>query len=184
MSQDFRPRLRVDLGAVRRNVRTLQARRPKAKLFPVVKADAYGLGAEAVVATLRAEGCDSYYVSYLSEAQALAEASGDAVFYALNAGPGSGPYTERHRPVFHRLEDLNGWSGGPCGLQVDIGMNRLGERAAALEGLAPRPDVKLFVAHMSDAGDPSSPRNAEQRAHYRKLEATYRTLFPNAAFGI
>ncbi len=182
--EDYRPRLSVDLGALRRNAQSLQARRPGATLIPVVKADAYGLGASKVVGTLREEGCNAFYVSYLSEAESLAEPSGHAVFYVLNAGPGSGPYTEQHRPVFFRVKDLLAFSGGPCGLQVNIGMNRLGEAQDRLTELSPRPKVKLFVAHMSDAGDPSSHRNADQRAMYQRLKDRLRTTFPHAAFSI
>ena len=184
MYEDYRPRLTVDLGALRRNARTLQARRPGAKMIPVVKADAYGLGAAEVVSALRDEGCDTFYVSYGSEAQELAAASRGGIFYVLNAGALSGPYSEQHRPVFFRSEDLHNWPGGPCGFQVDIGMNRIGEAEAALVGLAPQPDVKLLVAHMSDAGDPSSPRNEEQRTAYRALIEKFRATFPNAAFGL
>ena len=44
--------LEIDLGALRRNYRTLARAISPAALFPVIKADAYNLGAGAVARTL------------------------------------------------------------------------------------------------------------------------------------
>ena len=51
-------RLTVDLGAIIANYRTLCARAPGAVCAPVVKADAYGLGAAGVVPALLEAGAD------------------------------------------------------------------------------------------------------------------------------
>ncbi|MEM6912958.1 MAG: alanine racemase, partial [Pseudomonadota bacterium] len=184
MSDDFRPRLTVDLGALRRNARAMMAMRPGAELMPVVKADAYGLGAENVVNALVADGIGHYFVAFVEEATKLHRAVPRAVFYVFGAASGSGPNSEHIRPVLFRREDLDAWSGSPCAVQIEIGMNRLGLRVEALEGLSPRHDVALVMAHMSDAGTPSSPRIAEQREQFMKLTDQLKTLFPNAALSL
>ncbi|NNU15234.1 alanine racemase [Parvularcula sp. ZS-1/3] len=181
---DYRPRLTVDLAAVRRNLRALKNIRPGVEIMPVVKADCYGLGAEAVVPVLVDGGCSAFYVSYLEEAQALEKVARGAVFYILNAGSGAGPWTEEHRPVHYDAEALKAWQSGPCGVQIDIGMNRVGMPLSALEDMAPREDVSLVIGHMSDAGDPSSERNADQRARFEEIKSKLRQTFPRARFGL
>lgn len=184
MTDDFRPRLTVDLAALRRNARAMMAMRPGATLMPVVKADAYGLGAERVVEALLAEGVDSYFVAFAEEAVPLTALAPEACFYVFGAAPGTGPYTEQIRPILYRSDDLNAWRAGPCAVQVELGMNRLGMRAETLDGLAPREDVALVVAHMSDAGSPSSPRIAEQRQQFIETVLPLKTVFPNAVFSL
>ena len=61
-------RLIVDLGAIRRNYRILVDRAgPGTTGSAVVKADAYGLGADRVAPCLAAAGCDDFFVATLDE---------------------------------------------------------------------------------------------------------------------
>ena len=182
--EDFRPRLTIDLGALRRNVKTLKQLRPGAALTPVVKADAYGLGAEKIVPVLMDEGCDSFFVAYPEEAPPLRKVAPPAVFYAFNAAPNTGKYDTHLRPVFYRAEDLHAWNGGYCGVQIELGMNRLGISLQDLESVAPRNDVRMVVAHMSDAGDPSSDRNALQRENFGDAVRALKGIFPDAQFSL
>ncbi|MEO1041827.1 MAG: alanine racemase [Pseudomonadota bacterium] len=184
MSDDYRPRLTVDLGALRRNARSVAAMRPGAALMPVIKADAYGLGAEKVVEALSTEGVTTYFVAFAEEAVPLLNIAPDAVFYVFGAAPGTGPYAEKMRPILYRREDLETWNGSPCAVQIELGMNRLGLRLEALNGLAPRDDVTLVMAHMSDAGTPSSPRIAEQRAQFLRSIEPLKNYFPQAAMSL
>lgn len=67
----------IDLSALRHNYRTLrdtlQSRAPGCRVIAVVKANAYGHGAEIVSAALAEEGCGDFAVSCLYEAQLLKE---------------------------------------------------------------------------------------------------------------
>ncbi len=184
MSLDIRPRLVVDLGAIKRNARALSARRPDAELMAVVKADAYGLGAERVVKALGEEGYRTFVVSYPEEARALYEALQGSVYYCLNAAPETGPYTERCRPIHYRVEDLANWQGGSCGVQVEIGIHRMGIRPEELNGLEPRREVGLVIAHMSHAGAPSAEENDQQRDLFAGLKEKLAPVFPKAMFGL
>lgn len=66
---------RIDLSALQSNYRTLRARllarSPALRTVAVVKADAYGHGAEACVRALLREGCDFFAVSCIEEAQVV-----------------------------------------------------------------------------------------------------------------
>ena len=64
-------RLVVDLGAVRDNFRVLAGRSESAECAGVVKADAYGLGLEAVVRALARAGARTFFTAFTAEAVTL-----------------------------------------------------------------------------------------------------------------
>ncbi len=76
--EDGHSRAVIDLAALRRNFRALRARAGGAACIGVIKADAYGHGALAVVRALSAEGCRHFAVSCLEEAISVREAAEDA----------------------------------------------------------------------------------------------------------
>ena len=76
--------LRVDLVALARNFHTLQTL-TGVPVHPVVKADAYGLGADACAARLMAEGARTFFVARTAEGVALRAALGaTSVIYVLD----------------------------------------------------------------------------------------------------
>jgi len=183
MTEDYRPRLTVDLGALRRNCQALRARHPEAEVAPVVKANAYGLGAEPVVKTLAAEGCTTFFVAYPDQAQALLPWM-EGVVYCYNAGRNSGPYTNRIRPVLHDSTQIQNWQGGPCAIQVELGINRMGLREEELDSIPTDLDVQIILGHLSDAGQPSSACNAAQQQRFADLCDKLRTRFPKTSFSL
>ena len=65
----------IDLAKLRRNVREIRAKIPEEALFcAVVKADAYGHGADRMIPVLRECGVDRYAVAFLREGQNLRNA--------------------------------------------------------------------------------------------------------------
>ena len=159
--------LTVDLDALARNFHTLQAV-GGAPVHPVVKADAYGLGAAACARRLLAEGARALFVARTSEGEALRDALGaDAVIYVLDgcaAGRAARLRAAALRPVLNTAAQLAEWraaGGGSAGVQIDTGMNRLGFRPEA----APEPfeGLELVLSHLACADDPSEPMNARQR---------------------
>jgi alanine racemase len=75
---------RIDLGALARNYALLRERAEGRPLIAVVKADAYGHGAPAVVRRLRREGCTRFAVAAIEEAAALRGAGIDAALLLLS----------------------------------------------------------------------------------------------------
>src|SRR5271167_4599464 len=63
--------LEIDLPAIVANWRILCARHPSGAVAGVVKADAYGLGAQHVAQALHAAGCRHFFVALLDEALAI-----------------------------------------------------------------------------------------------------------------
>lgn len=60
-------RLRLDRGALAANWRALDRLSGSARAGAAVKADAYGLGVDVVVPTLREAGCRDFFVAHWSE---------------------------------------------------------------------------------------------------------------------
>lgn len=63
--------LRIDLKRLAENFKVLRKRAGSCRLLAVVKADAYGLGAEPVARTLKAAGADEFGVATLAEARTV-----------------------------------------------------------------------------------------------------------------
>lgn len=165
-----RARLTIDLGALAGNWRALAARAAPAACAAVVKADAYGLGADRVAPALAAAGARDFFVALAEEALALRA--------VLGAGPtiwvlgGLGPNEVERlraadiRPVLNtpRQVATARRSGLTCGLMLDSGMTRLGLDAAELAGVdLDGVELALVATHLACADEPDHPMNAEQR---------------------
>lgn len=186
--------LAIDLDALVANWRTLAARARPAACAAVVKADAYGLGADRVIPALAAAGCETFFVATLGEAYAArAVLAGPAPVYVLNGAPAAAAAEMvRHRlcPVLGALDAIDAWAGFarasgravPVALHVDTGMARLGLPPAELAVLAAEParlgglDVRLVMSHLACADEPAHPLNARQRDTFTAA----RTVLPPA----
>ena len=160
-------RLTVDLAALAANYRTLGAvsGRP---VMPVVKADGYGLGAAAVATRLVAEGARTLFVARASEGVIVRATLGpQPVIYVLDGAHGDTLADLRAadlRPVINQPLQQAAWlasGGGPCGVQIDTGMNRAGFRPEAAPD--PFPGVELVMSHLACADEPANPMNRRQR---------------------
>lgn len=185
-------RLTVDLDALRANYRTIADRVAPARCGAVVKANAYGLGIARVAPTLYREGCRTFFVAQLCEAEPLARAiAPDAAIFILN-GPAPGSEARfAHAgflPVLGSRSQLDGWRSLaqaqgralPAALQIDSGMSRLGLPPAEAIALAADPalgheiDVRLLMTHLACADEPEHSANAAQLARFDSV----RTHFP------
>ncbi|MBN8553512.1 MAG: alanine racemase [Caulobacterales bacterium] len=170
-------KLIVDLSALTANFHTLE-RMGGAPVHPVVKADAYGLGAAAVARKLMMEGADTFFVARLAEGEALRQTLGSRPnIYVMD---GCGPLdilrlqAARLRPVLNTPEQIRRWlgsDGGSCALHIDTGMNRLGIRPED----APEPfaGLDMVMSHLACADDPSDAMNAAQRAAFELVSRRY-----------
>jgi len=169
--------LTVDLNALSHNFHALEAL-TGVPVHPVVKANAYGLGAVPVAKRLLAEGARTFFVARLNEGVALREAIGaEPTIYVLDGCVGDAAdalKASNLRPILNHGAQLAAWhaaNGGPCGLQIDTGMNRLGFRPEdapePFEGLA------LVMSHLACADDPAEPMNRRQRDAFAAASARY-----------
>ena len=183
--------LTVDLGALARNYETLAAAAAPARTAAVVKADAYGLGAEQVAMKLYAHGCRHFFVAQFGEALRLRPCLPlDADIFVLN---GLQPGNERACaeagivPVVNSLEQLHRWSAAAHSLksrlravvQFDTGMSRLGvppgERLALAEALqdAGFLEILFIMSHLACADDVESAQNDAQLAEMSRIAAEF-----------
>jgi alanine racemase len=169
--------LTIDLTALAANFHALEAA-GGAPVHPVVKADSYGLGASACAERLTAEGARTFFVARTGEGERLRAALGPEVaIYVLDgclAGRAARLRAAGLKPVLNTGAQLAEWreaKGGPCGLQIDTGMNRLGFRVED----APEPfdGLDLVLSHLACADDPAEPMNARQRDAFAAAAARY-----------
>jgi alanine racemase len=166
-----RSELIVDLGAVRRNARTLLRALEGAELWAVVKADGYGHGAADVGRAALAEGATALCVATVPEALAVRRALGSVRTLVL------GPATNREIAEAREagLELVVFQEPVPEGIRVhlklDTGMGRWG----LSELPAPGRDVVGIMSHLASADcDPAFThvqvdRFAEATAAYAHL---------------
>jgi alanine racemase len=184
-------RLTIDLDALRANYRTIATRVAPARCGAVVKANAYGLGVAMAAPALYREGCRSFFVAQLCEADPLARAIGpDAVLFILNGlDPGSEAACARAGfvPVLNSRSQIERWRALaraqgralPAALQIDSGMSRLGlppTEAVALAGDAAWArdiDLRLLMTHLACADEPDRAANAEQLARFDAVRAHF-----------
>ena len=142
-----RSELTVDLGAIRRNVRTLLRVLEGAELWAVVKADGYGHGAVDVGRAAVREGAAALCVATVAEGLALRSALREV--RVLVMGPAAGREIADAREA--RLELVVSDGKVPEGLRVhlklDTGMGRWG----LSELPPPAPEVVGLMSHLAAA---------------------------------
>lgn len=186
--------LSIDLDAVVHNWRFLAAMTAPSPCAAVVKADAYGLGANEVAKALLAAGCNTFFVVTVEEGISLRKALGPAPMIAALGGtpPGAAHdlFVDDVTPVINSLAELAEWrvlaleTGEtiPVIVQLDTGMSRFGlapadvKQIAADKALLGGLDVKLVISHLACADEPAHPANEAQRLEFERL----RQLLPPA----
>lgn len=183
--------LTIDLAALARNYARLAGDVAPARAAAVVKADAYGLGADRVAPRLYAEGCRHFFVAQFVEALRLRPLlADDARIFVLNGLlPGNESACARHGivPVINSLEQWRRWADAakaagrslPAVLQFDTGMSRLGvppeerEALAALVKAEAGIAVLFVMSHLASADDAESTQNASQLAEMQAVAAAF-----------
>lgn len=182
----------IDLAALRENARALSAR-AGVPLVPMVKADAYGLGAAAVARALGAPFVDApapppdlpapwaLGVATVDEAEGLRAAG--AIGRVLCTSPVLPADLPRlaaahTRPALHRATDIRAWAtlapDLPWHLAIDTGMQRAGvswrDAAGLREVVAAHPPEGVFTHfHSAELGDGS--RETQETRFREALDA-------------
>ena len=181
--------LTVDLDAIIANWRKLEKTAVPAECAGVVKADAYGCGAEQVTKALAAAGCKTFFVATLEEARVVRATLPEATIYALDGffqNTGDAYAKINCRPVIGDLNELaewdvfcrrSGWHGGAA-IQIDTGMNRLGLTLLEAQGIIPRINagdhgITLVMSHLVSGEFVNNPTNARQLAAFREIASLF-----------
>jgi len=160
-------RATIDLSALRNNFGVARRHAGQARLWAVVKANAYGHGLTRAVAAL-ADLADGFALIELEHAIGLRESGLELPILLLEGFYAADelPLLIRHRliPVIHRLDQARmlldaGWPADlPVYLKVNSGMNRLGFDAAGLaaarQALAGKVETLVLMSHFADADGP------------------------------
>ncbi len=110
--------LTIDLGALTDNWRQLAARSAPSECAAAVKADAYGLGIDAVVPALAGAGCRTFFTAHVSEARrtrsVLRESGMQGRIFVLNGfHPQAAPLSDYVEfdlaPVIGSMDELAAW---------------------------------------------------------------------------
>ncbi len=185
----IRPTLaRVDLSAVKSNLRTITefvragvADAPR--VMAVVKANAYGHGADQVALALEEAGAAMLACADIEEGIVLREAGVTApilVFGALSVSDLEGLFTHRLTPTISTPGAATALEAAAarhhtrlhCHLKIDTGMNRLGFRHDNLErtlpevAASPNLAIDAVYTHFATADDPEHPAFAGQRVRF------------------
>ena len=181
----------IDLGQIAANWKSLSEKVSPAACGAVVKADAYGLGAERVIAALTRAGCTSLFIATPGEAEQARRIAPAAEIYALDGVVGNSAAAFAHlgvKPVLSTLDDVVAWSALcrtrseklAAALHVDTGLNRLGLPIRDVRRLAAEPTMRtgigldLVMSHLASADNPRDPKNRDQLLAFETLSA----LFP------
>src|SRR3954464_7390767 len=182
--------LTVDLDAIVANWRKLEKTAVPAECAGVVKANAYGCGAEQVSRALANAGCKTFFVATLDEAQVVRSAvPASAAIYVLDGyfqNSGETYAKINCRPVIGDLNELaewdvfcrrTGWNGGAA-IHIDTGMNRLGLPLVEAPGIVPRiiagdHGITLVMSHLASAEALNHPLNAKQLATFREIASLF-----------
>src|SRR6201747_1586327 len=181
--------LTVDLDAIVANWRKLEKTAVPAECAGVIKADAYGCGAERVARALAAAGCKTFFVATLDEARAARATLPSADIYVLDGffqNCGDAFAKINCRPVIGDLNELAEWdvfalrAGGHGGaaIHIDTGMNRLGLPVAEAQGITPRINagdhgITLVMSHLASAELLNNPLNARQLTAFREIASLF-----------
>ncbi len=177
----------IDLDQIAANWQALARRVAPAECGAVVKANAYGLGADRVIPALWKAGCRTFFVATLAEAtQARTLAPQATIFVLCGLLPGTGPecIAIGAIPVLASLEEVKEWTALAgarrqrlaTALNLDTGLSRLGLAAADMNAIdAEQParflDVRLILSHLACADNPTHDMNTWQRENFEAMRS-------------
>lgn len=161
----------IDLGALLRNGERV-VERTGARLLPMVKADAYGLGAVCIAGALRELDPWGFGVATIPEGEELRRAGIDLpilIFTPLFVDELDAARRARLTPTLGSGDAIRSWArtGLPWHLAIDTGMNRAGvpwrDVASLREVLAAIPPQGVFTHFHSAELNDDSRREQERR---------------------
>ena len=150
--------LEIDLGGIVENWRLLARQAAPALCAAVVKANAYGLGAEPVARALAAAGCRMFFVATLDEGIALRHAIGAMPEIAILNGPFPGTAAEfaAHKliPVLNEPGQIEEWAAAAPRVLRDAPLR-----------VAPHDDGQLCAASTEHRHPEEAAQRPSRRTH-------------------
>ncbi len=143
-----------------------------------------------VIPALEKEGCRTFFVATLAEAEAARKTSSHAQIYVLDGlfpGTCSAFKAIEARPVLGSVAEIREWAAFcraenvklPAAIHLDSGMTRLGLTAEEQTQLLAEPellasfDLCLVMSHLACADQPQHPKNQTQLAQFLSSSAAF-----------
>lgn len=180
-SELIRPKKIVDLDAISHNYAEVKRVARGREVCPVVKSNAYGLGAVEITKHLAQKGCRCVYVSTALEGIELRKALPNIRINVLN-GPNKMNVqlfkAYRLSPVLNNMEQLSVWEKAHRNrpqveaiLNVETGFNRLGVRSSEWNFIdlncIKKNRITMIMSHLSCAAEDLSDANVQQQNKYQ-----------------
>ena len=169
-------RAEIHLDSLSHNLAVVRAHAGDARVYAVVKADAYGHGLVEIAERLANDGVDGLAVALTEEGLRLRAAGLEVPIIVLN-----GIYDGAHRdvveagltPVVYDVADAERFAALDAGVhvKVDTGMTRLGVRD--IDGFLDRVEglrVEGLMTHLASAEDDEATTNAQLERFERAAE--------------
>lgn len=180
--------LEIDLSCLVANWNRLRSLAPGAEVAAMVKADAYGLGADRIAPALAAAGCREFFVADIGEGASLRAVLPEADIFVLSGAlPGTDADLDAQRlvPVLNSRAQIDRWAARarraervlPASIHCDTGMNRAGLDGADTAALLADPtmldglQVRHVMSHLASADDPDNAQNRRQLDAFARLRA-------------
>ncbi len=188
-SYSTRPVLTVNLSALIDNYKYLSSLSGGAFVGAALKADAYGLGVEAVGRALYGAGCRNFFVAHAGEGKFLRATIGNKASIYVLSGPSPQDmalfFGHSLKPVLNSLSQARNWAEAikevnqppRAALHLDTGMNRLGVPEPELAVFAKEKrffaslHIDLLMSHLASSPNPDNPQNQAQLKAFRKFAA-------------
>lgn len=194
--------LTIDLAAIQSNWLKLQTVGAGASVAGVIKANAYGLGADKVGNALYAVGCREFFFASINEALAArAFLSSDAIIYVLGGirrGDERLLIESNLTPVLCSLSEINSWAeanavlgfNASAAIKINTGMTRFGLDVSEFEYLCRDKNLlrainpSLLMSHLACADECDNPLNLLQLNSFSNCVQLMRPLFPTLRFSL
>lgn len=149
----------------------------------VIKADAYGMGANKVAPILYKDGIKDFFVANLEEAFNIKKALRKKdiniyILYNLNNNNLKKMIKNKFTPVLNTIEDISLWhrkgKNKPCVINIDTGLSRLGINAKEIKELKKEDifndlNISYVMSHFSSANSIDDKACEEEYKSFLKL---------------
>ncbi|EJF76022.1 alanine racemase [Bartonella alsatica] len=175
----------IDVSAIAANYTTLAQRVAPTECSAVLKANAYGLGADKIAPALYQAGCRTFFVSQIKEALQLKDIlpSNTTLFLLNDIPPNAEEFTAQAGlvPVLNSWQAIESWQTlcqkkskrFPAVIQIDTNMNRLGLDQEELKQLIKQPtlfekaEIKYIISHLANGDDNTHSSNYAQLTAFK-----------------
>ena len=184
----YQPQLIINLRAIKNNFLAIKKYvGPNVITSAVVKANAYGLGAQIIANTLYDAGCRHFWVAYLSEALNLRQVlSDDCKIYILQGfNSDEIGILKQHKltSVINSIDEFNKAYGNDLELVlfIETGLGRLGIRENEIDIILQKlqtENISCVISHLACASDKQNPYNHKQLENFNKILSKIRKILP------